>query len=165
MARIEARSYEPADLAYLRGLAAQASIRRADALPVSEEDAVWSAFIEARHNTRCRLIMIIADGAPAGFVNLTNWGVKEVYQIGYCVDEARQGAGVATQAVAATAAALFKGSECLRLQATVEPENAASIRVLEKAGFQREGVMRLGAKIGERLRDVLLFARLKEDEV
>lgn len=160
--KITARAYQPDDLAYLRRLAAQPSVRRADALPQGG-DEVWSAFVAARHNAACRMIMILGDGAPVGFLNITNWGVPELHQIGYCVDEAAQGRGVATRALRTSAAALFASSACRRLQATVEPHNAASIRVLEKCAFQREGLMRQGGKIAGVLRDVILYARLRDD--
>lgn len=163
--KIGARGYEPDDLGYLQRLAAQPSVRAADALPVDADEAVWRRFIEARHNAQCRMVIILAGDAAAGFINITNWGVPEIHQIGYCVDEAYQGRGVASQAVAASAAALFESSHCQRLQATVEPHNAPSISVLEKCGFRREGLMRRGAMIGDRLRDVYLYAALKGDAI
>ena len=46
---------------------------------------------------------------------------------------------------------------------TVEPWNASSIRVLEKLGFAREGLLRSHAsRHGER-RDVLLYSLLQGD--
>jgi RimJ/RimL family protein N-acetyltransferase len=48
-----------------------------------------------------------------------------------------------------------------RLQATVEPWNVASQRVLEKSGFEREGLLRGYARYrDEPRRDVYLYARL-----
>jgi ribosomal-protein-alanine N-acetyltransferase len=50
-----------------------------------------------------------------------------------------------------------------RIEAACLPENAASIRVLEKAGFHREGYARGYLSIAGTRRDHLLFARLKSD--
>ena len=50
-----------------------------------------------------------------------------------------------------------------RLQAITDVENLAEQRVLERIGFRREGVMRGLAFIGERWRDGVLYARLRED--
>ena len=50
-----------------------------------------------------------------------------------------------------------------RLEAACLPENTASVRVLEKAGFQREGYAREYLKIAGKWQDHLLFAMLASD--
>ena len=72
----------------------------------------------------------------------------------------RRGAGFATAALELVVDRAFAaGME--RLQATVEPWNVASQRVLEKGGFEREGLLRGYASYGEEpRRDVFLYALL-----
>ena len=50
-----------------------------------------------------------------------------------------------------------------RVQATVEPWNAASQRVLEKVGFACEGTLRGYASFGESRQDVLMYSLLLGD--
>ena len=51
-----------------------------------------------------------------------------------------------------------------RVQAAVMPRNAASIRVLEKNGFRREGLAPRYLRINGEWEDHLIFARTAEDE-
>ena len=50
-----------------------------------------------------------------------------------------------------------------RLQIRVDPDNAASQRVAEKAGYQREGLMRSALIVRGRRADVLVYSRLPGD--
>jgi ribosomal-protein-alanine N-acetyltransferase len=68
-----------------------------------------------------------------------------------------------TQAVKLLAEFAFRDLLLERLEAACLPENAASIRVLEKAGFRREGYARAYLSIAGRRRDHLLFGLVKTD--
>jgi ribosomal-protein-alanine N-acetyltransferase len=57
----------------------------------------------------------------------------------------------------------FGGLKFERMEAACLPENTASIRVLEKVGFQREGFARRYLSIAGTRRDHLLFGLLKTD--
>lgn len=61
---------------------------------------------------------------------------------GYWVGQPFQGKGIATAAAVALCAWLFREYKFLRLQAGVFEWNKASMRVLEKSGFQLEGIAR-----------------------
>jgi ribosomal-protein-alanine N-acetyltransferase len=54
-------------------------------------------------------------------------------------------------------------SSSRRVQATVEPCNAASQRVLEKLGFQREGLLRSYTSYRGERGDVYLYSLLAAD--
>ncbi|MBN6054960.1 GNAT family N-acetyltransferase [Nonomuraea sp. RK-328] len=58
-------------------------------------------------------------------------------EIGYGIVESRRGRGYAPEAVQALTAFAFTAPGVRAVHATVEPSNPPSIRVLEKAGFQR----------------------------
>jgi ribosomal-protein-alanine N-acetyltransferase len=64
--------------------------------------------------------------------------------LGYTVAEEMQGRGVATQAVRQAIRIAFgpDGLGLERIEAVAAVENVASRRVLEKAGFQFEGIQR-----------------------
>ncbi len=50
-----------------------------------------------------------------------------------------------------------------RIEAACIPDNARSIRVLEKAGFQREGLLRSYLRINGSWQDHYLYARIVDD--
>ena len=87
----------------------------------------------------------ILDGAAiAGTIGLTNVvrGPLQCAKLGYWIDRARNGRGLATAAVGVTAAFAFAEAGLHRLEAWTLVENHASQRVLEKNGFNRFGLAR-----------------------
>ncbi len=58
--------------------------------------------------------------------------------VGFVIDPAHQNKGYATDAVKTVATELFTQEGASRLTATVQPDNTASKRVLEKAGFKQK---------------------------
>ena len=84
-------------------------------------------------------------------------------QIGYVVISKERGKGAASDAVQVIVDYLFLSKDIARIQAEADPENQASIRVLEKAGFQREGVLRKAFSVRGVWRDVALYSILKEE--
>lgn len=83
--------------------------------------------------------------------------------LGYWMGEAHARQGIMTEAVALVARHAFGALALQRLEAACIPENMASVRVLEKTGFSREGLAREYLAIAGRRRDHLLFARLSTD--
>ncbi len=51
----------------------------------------------------------------------------------------------------------------VRIEAGTQPDNLAEQRALEKAGFQREGVLRAVEFRAGRWRDGVLYSRIRED--
>ena len=62
--------------------------------------------------------------------------------IGYSMDQHFIGRGITTEAVHLVMEFAFKTLNIHRIEAYVAPQNSASIRVLEKAGYTREGLLR-----------------------
>jgi RimJ/RimL family protein N-acetyltransferase len=79
-------------------------------------------------------------------------------EVGYWLGEAYWGRGVATEALTAVTAEAFKLFEITRLYALAFADHGASVRVLEKAGYAREGHLRQSAIKDGKIRDQLLFA-------
>ena len=73
------------------------------------------------------------------------------------------GRGVTTAAVALVVDHCFGPVGLHRLEATVRPENTASLRVLEKLGFREEGLFRRYLDVDGAWRDHLCFALTVED--
>lgn len=85
--------------------------------------------------------------------------------VGYRLARAHWGRGIATRAVRAAAAAVFAAWPwLLRLEAVADVDNPASQRVLEKAGFAREGVLRKYVLLKGRPRDMVMFSIVVETE-
>lgn len=100
-----------------------------------------------------------------GAVTLSNIrrGVAETGTLGYWIGQPHAGRGHATAAVRAVAGHAFDRLKLHRLEASCLPTNAASRRVLEKAGFRCEGEARAYLKINGQWADHLLFGLLSED--
>lgn len=84
-------------------------------------------------------------------------------EIGYWLGRPFWGRGIATAVVGALVPWAFdRFPEILRVQACTYDSNPASSRVLEKNGFECEGVMRRSVTKGDRILDQHIFARLRE---
>ena len=108
---------------------------------------------------------IVEDGELAGAVNLSGIvrGVFENAYLGYWVDGARAGRGLATTAVRLALDHAFGAAGLHRVQAAVIPRNAASVRVLEKVGFREEGVALRYLRIAGVWEDHRLYALTREE--
>ncbi|EXB63471.1 putative N-acetyltransferase p20 [Morus notabilis] len=85
-------------------------------------------------------------------------------ELGYVLGSKYWGKGIATQAVKMVAKTIFKDWPQLeRLEALVDVENVGSQRVLEKGGFQREGVLRKYFLLKGKSRDMVIFSLLSTD--
>ena len=82
--------------------------------------------------------------------------------VGYAMDETFVGNGIVTEAVELVVRFAFEQIGLHRVEAYVAPENKASIRVLEKAGFQQEGLLRKLLYINGKWVDHYMYARLEE---
>lgn len=83
-------------------------------------------------------------------------------ELGYWLAEPFWGRGIMTEAVRHFTGWTFEHLEVFRVHASVFANNTASIRVLEKAGFQREGRLRASVFKNGRILDQLLYARIKD---
>ena len=83
--------------------------------------------------------------------------------IGYWVSSEVTGGGVATGALALGLDHCFGPVGLHRVEATVRPENVASRRVLAKAGFREEGLLKRYLNVDGDWRDHLLVALTIED--
>jgi ribosomal-protein-alanine N-acetyltransferase len=105
---------------------------------------------------------ILDSGAVAGLINVFAVipdGIESC-AIGYWVDAARNGRGLATGAVGEILRYAFEELGLHRVEAATLVDNVRSQRVLEKNGFERIGVARGFLRIGGAWRDHVLFQRL-----
>ena len=76
---------------------------------------------------------------------------------------AEQGAGLASEAVAAVVDRLFAELGVHRIEASVDPRNVASARVLEKLGFVREGTLREDCVVNGEVSDSWVYGLLRRE--
>jgi RimJ/RimL family protein N-acetyltransferase len=90
---------------------------------------------------------------------------EDVYRktaiIGYWLAEELWGKNIMTEAVQLVTGYAFTHLDFIRIQASVYSKNPASMRVLEKAGYVKEGVMRNAVIKGGDILDEHLYAILK----
>lgn len=85
-------------------------------------------------------------------------------ELGYVLASGYWGRGIATRAVKLVTSTIFiEWPHLERLEALVDVENKASLRVLEKAGFKREGVLRKYLILKGGTRDMVIFSLLSTD--
>lgn len=82
--------------------------------------------------------------------------------IGYSLDKPNNGSGYMTEAVRLLVAFGFKELGLHRIEAGVMPHNLGSIRVLEKAGFHKEGIARKNVEINGKWEDHQVLAIINE---
>jgi RimJ/RimL family protein N-acetyltransferase len=83
-------------------------------------------------------------------------------ELGYWLGEPFWGRGIMSEAVAQFTAWAFEHVELYRIYASVFASNAASARVLEKAGFECEGRLRASVFKNGQILDQFLYARIKD---
>lgn len=89
--------------------------------------------------------------------------IHKFYNLGYWVRVSAQNRGIASDATRLLAKAAFEDLEINRIEILVAVENIASRKAAEKAGAQREGVLRKRLVIGGRIHDVVMLSFINED--
>ncbi|WP_394835012.1 GNAT family N-acetyltransferase [Pendulispora rubella] len=131
--------------------------------PYTRADAeMWIAHA-SKNEASCFAIEV--DGEAAGGLSFQPMGDVERHtaEIGYWLGKPYWGRGIATIAVVAATAYAFEHLGLERIEAGVYEWNAASTRVLVKAGYSFEGRLRRRIVKDQRIGDVLMYARLRGD--
>lgn len=108
-----------------------------------------------------------SDDALVGGLTFSNVrrGVSQAASLGYWVGAGFGGRGIMTEAVRAAIPFAFEHLRLHRIEAACLPHNAASLRVLEKAGFVREGFAHKYLKIDGRWQDHVLLGIVESETV
>jgi ribosomal-protein-alanine N-acetyltransferase len=118
-----------------------------------------------RPDIACFLVCRIADGAIIGSINLSQiffGGFRSAY-LGYYVGGAYTAHGYMTEALQLMLGYAFRRLKLHRIEANIQPDNVASLALVRRAGFEREGFSRRYLKIAGRWRDHERWAILVED--
>ncbi|XXG96794.1 hypothetical protein Hte_003085 [Hypoxylon texense] len=130
-----------------------------------ESSKFWVDFA-MKGDPMVNFIICTLDGTPAGGIGLIprkdvdhrNW------ELGYWVAKDHWGKGIATSAVKGFSSWAFtKFPDLLRLEAGVFSENTASMKVLGRTGFTKEGVKRKAICKKGKVMDLVIFSLLREE--
>jgi ribosomal-protein-alanine N-acetyltransferase len=84
-------------------------------------------------------------------------------EVGYILDQSHHGQGIMFEAMSAILGYAFDVLELNRIEADVDPGNAPSIALLERLGFEREGLLRERWMKGGDTSDSLIFGLLRRN--
>lgn len=84
-------------------------------------------------------------------------------EIGFALRRDQWGQGYMTEAVQTLLRFAFEQLNLHRIEADVDPRNDASIRLLSRLGFQREGYLRERWLVGEEVNDTVFYGLLKRE--
>ena len=101
------------------------------------------------------------DGSRIGWISHAVIGGSMTIE--YALVPSMRNQGYGTEAVRILVDYLFLAKNLMRIQAEALIDNVASHRVLEHAGFTREGVKRKASFVGGRWQDDILFSILREE--
>ena len=109
--------------------------------------------------------MIMYGGRLVGQINASNvvHGALRSCTVGYWVDEAVAGRAITPTALALVIDHCFGAVGLHRVEVDIRPENAASLRVVEKLGLRREGFYERFLDIDGAWRDHVAFAVTVEE--
>ncbi|MEX2304137.1 MAG: GNAT family N-acetyltransferase [Bryobacterales bacterium] len=84
-------------------------------------------------------------------------------EIGFALGKQHWGQGIASEAVARLIALAFEELGLHRIEADVDPRNEGSLRLLERQGFQREGLLRERYQVGGEIQDAVFLGLLRPE--
>lgn len=168
--RLLLRPWDETDLPLLERASADEYVATIEHLPRPFSEEQGRAWIAAQHHLRgtgrgWAFAVVERDTCrAAGGIGIVFRHPPGSAEPGVWVVEESRGRGVAEGATRLLCRwALTANTGIQRIQATVEPWNLASQRVLEKTGFVREGLLRSYASWQGSRQDVLLFSLLPSD--
>lgn len=144
-----------------------ANLRNVFPYPYTLADAegyIRSCVENSEERQICRAIVV--DGHVAGSVGI--FCGTDVYEksaeLGYWLAEEFWGNGIMTEAVKQLCQEAFAKFDIIRIYAEPFAYNTGSRRVLEKAGFSLEGIMKKGVFKNGQIQDYCMYALLKDKD-
>ncbi|PNQ03442.1 MULTISPECIES: GNAT family N-acetyltransferase [unclassified Sphingobium] len=113
--------------------------------------------------SRTYMIVLEATGNVIGVFDLRKTGQFKL-EFGYALAREHWGQGLMTEALVEVVNWALRQSDIWRIGAAVDVDNVGSIRVMEKAGLQREGILRrwlVHPNTGDAPRDCVIFSKTR----
>ncbi len=109
-------------------------------------------------------VELLSERTFIGWCSVTRWNpTYRSASLGYCFDDTRWGHGYATEAVSVLLEWAFNTLDLNRVQAETDTRNHASVRVLEKLGFVREGTLREDCVVNGDVSDSHVYGLLRRE--
>ena len=129
--------------------------------PYTKEDALdYINFILSSNPNNTFAYAIDVDGVAVGSIGA--FRQENIHyrtaEVGYYLAEEFWGKGIMTEAVRLLCSEVFAKTDIIRIYAEPFAYNTGSRRVLEKAGFQFEGIMKCNAVKNGQILDMALYA-------
>jgi len=163
------REFSAADLPMVREMSADPYVPLIGTLPPNASTPEALAYIDRQRGRlaeRVGFSFAIAEagtGRGVGGIGLWLAGLDQGRATaGYSVIPSARGRGLAAAALTALTSFAWSIQELHRIELYIEPWNAGSVRTAERAGFEREGLLRSHQEIGGRRRDMLLYATIRD---
>ncbi|MHC1693920.1 MAG: GNAT family N-acetyltransferase [Eubacteriales bacterium] len=127
------------------------------------EDFINMALSPEKSN-KAYMFAISLDGKAVGSIGVFRKDNihSRTAEMGYYIAQSYWGQGIGTSAVTQTCRYIFDNTDILRIFAEPFADNAASCRVLEKSGFTCEGLLRKNAVKNGEVRDMKMYALVRE---
>jgi [ribosomal protein S5]-alanine N-acetyltransferase len=138
-------------------------------VPSPFSEAAGRAFVERQWGRQASgegLSVAIAEaatGAAVGLLSLLHRQQPGVVGVGYWIVPSRRRRGLAGAALRGLSRWALGLPGVARLEALVEPGNEGSLRVLDAAGFRREGLLRCYLVFDEARRDAWIYSLIDSD--
>lgn len=101
------------------------------------------------------------DGTKIG--TMFHWSIGDLLEISCVLASGERNRGYGTEATRLMVDYLFLSKDIVRIQAHTDAENRASQKVLENAGFRKEGIIRKSSFGRGEWRDRALFSIIREE--
>ena len=138
-----------------------------DWVQMPETPEAFAAYLARSRGDRRAFFLarLLEDGDIIGFLNLGEIirGSLDQAFLGYGAMAGHEGKGLMSEAMQLVLREAFGPMGLHRIEANIQPGNRASIRLVKRAGFRREGYSRRYLKIAGRWRDHERWALLVED--
>ena len=112
---------------------------------------------------RARFVIEKKDGTKTGFIAHYCVQPTGLMEIGYVIIPSERRKGHGTKAVQIMVDYLFLSKDIVRIQAITDVRNKASQRILEKTGFQKEGVLRKVGHARGKWADACIYSILRQE--
>lgn len=168
--RLSLRSISAADVDDFYAIYSNPEVMRYWSTPPLADKAAASKLINEIHQGLDRHellkwgIALRADDALIGSVTLFHLAfTHRRAEIGYALGRTYWGNGYMQETLQAVLNYAFDILKFHRIEADVDPRNTASVRTLERLGFQREGYLRERWQVNGEIQDAFFYGLLKPD--
>lgn len=170
-ARLRLRPYLDTDSVPLFALYGDPKVTRYWSHPAWTDPAQAHLYLNLRNDESTAAVhaWAIAEKQSNSLIGaLTFFSISDPHaraEVGYSLMPQYQGQGLGREALHAALEYGFGTLNLCRIEADVDPRNLASVKLLEKLNFKREGFLRQRWRVNGEVCDSLLFGLLKEDHL